>query len=229
MDFLELEEILSVPRIGRYKTACKDNEQIAFELYLLNIDIAKDFYALLSLFEVALRNAINNHYKKHFADNDWLINQTREGLFRPDDKKVEKEYRKLTDSNRYSPDKLIAALSFGIWAEMFSSLSFVKGGMTLMKIFPKKQKGFNQKIIQKELKEINYFRNKIAHHEPICLDKAGSISTDYLQKMLREILKYFTFLGVSENLVEKFNKTENNLERLKQLQESLQCDECSTV
>ena len=221
MNYLDFEKVLSVPRIGRYKSACNGDEQKSLELYFLNIEISKDFYTLLCLFEIALRNAINEHYKEHFADNSWLINQTLKGFFPPDNKRVENEYNKLLSERKYSHDKLIAALTFGVWIEMFSSHCFAKGSQTLLKIFPNRQKGINQKAIQKELKEIAKFRNKVAHYEPVCFDIDGKISAIYAQNALEKTLKYFTFLGVPENLLCKFNKTENNLEKLKKLQESL--------
>jgi hypothetical protein len=223
MNYIDLENVLSIPRIGRYKLACNGEEQKTLELYFLNIEISKDFYSLLSLFEIALRNAINEHYKKHFSDSAWLINQTQKDFFPPDNKRVENEYRKLVNERKYSPDKLIAALTFGVWTEMFSSHCFAKGNQTLLKIFPNRQKGINQKAIQKELKEIAKFRNKIAHYEPICFDIDGKISTVYVQNVLEKILKYFAFLGVHESVLCKFNKTKNNIEKLKQLQDSY-CD-----
>jgi hypothetical protein len=214
MNYLDLEKVLSIPRIGRYKSACNGDEQKSLELYFLNIEISKDFYTLLSLFEIALRNAINEHYKKHFADNSWLINQTQKGFFPIDNKRVENEYDKLVNERKYSPDKLIAALTFGVWIEMFSSHCFAKGNQTLLKIFPNRQKGINQKAIQKELKEISKFRNKIAHYEPICFDIDGKISVVYAQNALEKTLKYFTFLGIYENVLCEFNKTKTNLEKL---------------
>jgi len=46
------------------------------------------------------------------------------------------------------------------------------------------------------------------------------MQANYLQKMLDNILMYFAFLGISDNLIERFNKTGNNLEKLKVLQEN---------
>jgi len=219
MNYSDFEKVLSAPRIGRYKTSCNGDEQKALELYLLNIEISKDFYALLGLLEVALRNAINEHYKKHFNDENWIINQEYNNFFHPERKVVSVEYDKLVAVNLYRPDKLMSALTFGIWTEMFSGYCFGKGNQTLLKIFPHRTKGVNQKYIHKELKEIKNFRNKIAHHEPVCFEK-NIVSANYAENILTKILTLFAFLGISENLLCEFNKTGNNLEKLKQLQES---------
>ena len=214
MNYRDFEKVLSAPRIGRYKTSCNGNEQKTLKLYLLNIEISKDFYALLSLFEITLRNAINEHYKEHFNDENWIINQEYNNFFHPERKIVLAEYDKLVASDLYKPDKLMSALTFGIWTEMFSGYCFAKGNQTLLKIFPNRQKGVNQKYIHKELKEIKNFRNKIAHHEPICFDR-NNISANYAENILAKILTLFAFLGISENILCEFNKTESNLEKLR--------------
>lgn len=219
MDYLEFQDLLSKPRLDRYKTACKGNEEKTIELYLLNIEISKDFYGILSLFEVSLRNAINKHYKEYFNDENWLINQERINFFHPERKFVLPEYNKLVADKVYTPDKLMSVLTFGIWTDMFSSYCFAKGNQTLLKIFPNRQKGINQKQIHKNIKEIKNLRNKIAHHEPICLDK-NNVSTDYAESILAKTLTLFEFLGVSENVLCKFNNTENNLKKLKDFQEN---------
>jgi len=214
MNYLDFENVLSIPRIGRYKSVCGGDEQKSLELYLLNVELSKDFYALLGLFEIALRNAVNKHYKEVFSDEDWIINQERKGFFPPERKNISAEYSKLAITNSYTHGKLIAALTFGVWTEMFSTHCFGRGGRTLLKIFPNRPKGVNQKIIHKELKEIKTFRNKLAHHEPICFVE-NKISCEYAENILEKTLKYFAFLGVPENVLCKFNKTESNLQKLK--------------
>jgi hypothetical protein len=52
MNYDDYEKYLSKPRLGRYKRACGGNEQKAFDLYIMNIEISKKFYGVLSLFEV---------------------------------------------------------------------------------------------------------------------------------------------------------------------------------
>ena len=215
MVYKEFEAILSKARLNKYRTACAGNEQKALELYLLNVELSKDFYGLLGLFEIVLRNAINEHYKKCFNDENWIINQAKNEFFPKERKNVAIEYGKLTAVDAYTPSNLMAALTFGVWTEMFSSHCFGKGNQTLLKIFPNRPKGVNQKSIHKELREIKILRNKIAHHEPVCFDNVDNVSTDYLENMQREILKFFAYLGISENIISVFNASKNNLEKLK--------------
>jgi hypothetical protein len=51
----------------------------------------------------------------------------------------------------------------------------------------------------KELQQIKAFRNRIAHHEPICFDAAGRKSMVYAQTNYALILKYIAFLGYDKN------------------------------
>ena len=64
---------------------------------------------------------------------------------------------------------------------------------------PARQTGLGQKAIFKELQQIKMFRNRIAHHEPICFDATGRKSMVYAQANYALILKYLTFLGYDKN------------------------------
>ena len=198
MNYSDYEKYLSKPRLGKYRSTCAGDEQKALELYMLNIEISKNFYGSLGLFEVALRNAINEHYKRYFSDDNWILNQADCDFFTESRKEyVYKEKEKLLLAKpHYFSDSLAAALSFGLWTDMFSSHCFSKGSQTLLKIFPNKQKGVNQKSIYQELKNIRFFRNRIAHHEAICFDKQGKISAAYANAIWNLIQKYTHFLGL---------------------------------
>ena len=215
MVYKEFETVLSKARLNKYRTACLGDEQKTLELYLLNVELAKDFHGLLGLFEIALRNAIDEHYSKHFNDINWLVNQAKKDFFSKKRNTVIVEFYKLTAIKAYTPSNLIAALSFGVWTEMFTSHCFAKGSQTLLKIFPNRPKGVNQKCINLELREIKFLRNKIAHHEHICFNKYENISADYLETMRKKILKYFVYLGVSENVVNAFDVSKDNLNQLR--------------
>ena len=67
-----------------------------------------------------------------------------------------------------------------------------------MAIFPNKQLGVVQRAVFNDLKEIKTFRNRIAHHEPICFNSRGNISMDYALANFRLIVKYLEYLGYKE-------------------------------
>jgi hypothetical protein len=217
VNYNDYEECLSKPRLDKYKHACGGNEFQALELYMLNIETSKKFWGALCLFEVVLRNAINKHYKKHFNDDDWIIGQIN-GNFFPEDKKmtIRKEKENLSPLKPYSSDRLVAVLSFGFWVSMFSSHCFNQGNQSLLKIFPNKEKGVNQKLVFNELKEIRDFRNRIAHHEAICFNRSGEISDRYMQKIWEIILKYTHFLGLPANFLQSVESPVADMKKLRE-------------
>jgi len=203
MNYEDFEKHLSKPRLDKYRRACGGNEQKAVELHTQNIELSKNFYGVLSLFELALRNAINEHYKSYFLDKDWILHQYDCGLFRePQMLSIAKAKKKLNTFKFYSPDNLVAELAFGFWINMFSSHCFKNGDQTLLKIFPNRYKDINQKLIYKELDEIRDFRNRIAHHEPICFNINGKVSLKYGERIWRLMLKYSKFLGLPDEFLQ---------------------------
>jgi len=40
-----------------------------------NLRLCQRFYGVLNLFEVILRNAVNEHYMAYYSDSDWIVNQ----------------------------------------------------------------------------------------------------------------------------------------------------------
>ncbi len=62
-----------------------------------------------------------------------------------------------------------------------------------------RQFGLGQKAIFKELQQIKDFRNRIAHHEPVCFDAVGHKSMVYAQTNYALILKYISFLGYDKD------------------------------
>ena len=87
-------------------------------------------------------------------------------------------------------DKMVALLTMGIWTKLFSKKRYKRGGKTLLQIFPNKQKGKNQADVYKDLTHIREFRNRIAHHEPICFDGNGNINTAFARKHYELICLY---------------------------------------
>lgn len=82
MTYPDFEKALSKPRIGRFLLAVNGDYNKAIQLYKLNIQLSQTLYGLLSIFEVTLRNNIDQHYRQHFNDNEWLKNQCgQSGMF----------------------------------------------------------------------------------------------------------------------------------------------------
>ena len=199
MKYEKYEKALSVPRIGKYKKACNGDKNKALILYRYNIKLCQKFYGLLGVLEVVLRNAINEHYKTHLQDNDWLITQSLNGFLINYQDIIMKEKNKLINNHKYTHDKLVASLSLGVWTFMFSRNCYRCAGKTLLQILPNKTHGQNQKDIYADLDKIRTFRNRIAHHEPLCFDAFGTINVLYVNEIYSLIIKYIDFLGYCSN------------------------------
>ena len=201
MKYNEYEIAFSPARLNRYKIACGGDTRKAMSLYRHNVKLCQKYYGVLNIFEIILRNAIDRHYRVHFNDADWIIHQLQpSGMLAHTPHKTEalKHHLQLTMKGKYSPDKMLSAQSFGFWTYMFNKIPFNAGGKNLLNIFSNKQTGLGQKAVYNELKDIKAFRNRIAHHEPICFDTQGNKNMAYAQANYRQIIKYLAFFGYME-------------------------------
>ena len=97
------EKTLSKARLNKYSQACEQDKSKAIWLYQCNMKLSQRFYGVIGLFEVMLRNAINEHYKQQFGDEDWIVNQCAPGCLLADDKEaIEKAYKDFTSKGVYT-------------------------------------------------------------------------------------------------------------------------------
>ena len=169
MKYFEYENAFSQARLNRYLKACGGNTSKALTLYRHNVKLCQKFYGILNIFEVVLRNAINNHYKTVFNDDDWIEHQLSEGGMLEN-----------------APQKLEVTKIIG---------TMRRNGQNLLRVFPNRTTGLGQRAIFNELMEIKNFRNRIAHHEAICFNSNGNIDMTATKSRYSLILKYINFLG----------------------------------
>lgn len=116
MIYTEFEKIISTARMNRYLTACNGNTKKAMTLYRLNLRLSQELFTVISCFEIALRNRINNHCSLIFG-NDWLKTSIIQGsVF--DNKASRLTSITISDAikklnNPYNHNKLVAELGFG--------------------------------------------------------------------------------------------------------------------
>ena len=196
MDYKTSKKIYSAVRMGRYERACSGDKTKTMQLYRYNLRLCQRFYGVLNLFEVMLRNAVDRHYKQYFADENWIVNQAAIDKLLAEDRDMVKENEKnFRKREVYSNDKMVASLTMGFWTFMFTRKNYKRGGKTLLQIFPNKAKGKNQADVYKDLTHIREFRNRIAHHEPICFDGKGGISTAFAFWHYQLICDYISYMG----------------------------------
>ena len=201
MEHLYFQETFSQPRFDRYLSANGKDPTKAVQLYRANLRLSQKMYTILSLFEVALRNSIDKHYSKKFGP-DWLLTQVQPGGFFWQ-KGCETSRNNLWNTigklgNPFSNDRTVAAMNFGFWRYLFNSKEFAAGGSTLLQIFPNRPKGKNHIGFFDDLSYINFVRNRIAHHEPICFQSSAVsvASSFYAKTMYSLILGFFFWLDV---------------------------------
>ena len=220
MDYEYFEQLVSRPRLQRYFDAAQDKEK-ALLLYAYNIQLSQQLFAVISMFEVVLRNKINQCIQTHTGINNWLHQAIQKGgmfdtqLCQSSKDCIDEAIKKLAKrkENTTLHDKLLAELSFGFWRYLFEPAQFKATGKILLKIAPKRPKTtthtqhYNQKWFAKELKKINELRNRIAHHETICMykkDVEAFISTWRTEKVYQTILNLLDYMDIDSNELLKY-------------------------
>jgi hypothetical protein len=126
--------------MAKYLTVCRNNTRKAMTLYKANIRLSTQVFSILCLFEVALRNRIDRHYRLKLGNN-WLFDATQPGTgFLQSvgcEKSLESVEKVITNLGvAFSPDKAVAELTFGFWTYQFASKEFAAAGSSLLNILP---------------------------------------------------------------------------------------------
>ena len=227
LDYSKIAKYISTARLEKYNFVCKEDKQKVIKLYQTNLRLSQSFYSLLSLFEVILRNALNEEFTTSFKDPDWLKNQLtgfmthpslcykdkRTGKLRQNDflkNSVEKTIRDLGSAATHG--KIIADLKFGFWTALFDNTHYKILAGRPIKIFSKLPKGANRNLINNKLIMIREFRNRIYHYEPVIFEKDSSgniiFSTKQTELIYKDIQDFFIWLDID---FEAWTKKINNI------------------
>ncbi len=140
--------------------------------------LSQAFHPLLGFIEVALRNNVDEALAAHFADADWIINQTTGFMASPTlrgtnfylKKQVENTERKLRQRGlAVTSGKIIAEQTFGFWTDLFEPHHFRLIGASSMNAFDNLPAAGSRSLVAAKLREVRKFRNRINHNEPIVL------------------------------------------------------------
>jgi len=223
MTFQEFEKLLSPHRIAKYFSACDNDPDKTLILYRANLKLSYELFSVASMFEVVLRNKIDEHYKVKFlarsGSAQWLDTQTEPGGCFYGNLQVEKSFRSISEAKNklkarriYTHDKLVAELNFGFWRYLFASKEFRAAGSSLHQIFVNRPRNTNHTDIFNQLGLINHIRNRIAHHEPICFNSGGRISTSYALDHYNVMIELFDWMGInSAELLDGIDKVQQEI------------------
>ena len=205
--------------MSKYNRVTHGDKMKTIQLYHHNLKLSQRLFGVIGMFEVALRNAIHNHYRNSFDDMEWIVNQSAPGkLLEHEADEVLRVKNDFIRKGVYSADKMVASFSFGFWTYLFTRRNYKVGGKTLLQIFPNRRKGLKQTDVYNDLTQIREFRNRIAHHEPICFDAGHQLSTAYVCRQYALIRTYLEYMGHDADkvlkIVEKPDSVLREIDRL---------------
>ena len=191
--FIAYESLFSSERMSRYLAAARQQPDLAVLLYHANLRLSEALYSPLALFEVALRNQLNEALQRHFQQSDWLLAQQtgflRDPGFRFQNPKngqqvfndfllrsVQGAQKKLR--GRATQSALVSELMFGFWTELFDPTPYrILRGAPLA-VFRHKPAAVKRVDIFTRLTAVRKLRNRVYHYEPICLEQQAACLTD---------------------------------------------------
>ncbi len=170
-DPLEIQRVMSEPRVGTYLAAAEGNLDRALELYAWNARVSAAFMLPAHFAEVATRNAVSEALTATYGQR-WPWHQSFE-LSVPAAGKYYKQRRDLQDTRKRQPTtgKVIAELKFVFWQKMFTARHderlWEPQILTLFPTAPQTGAAALRDRIYNDLEVIRKMRNRLSHHEPI--------------------------------------------------------------
>ena len=208
---MQLLKFLSLERFEAYRQTSQETESMLLARYLWNIALCEACYPLLSLFEVALRNAIDHTLLPVYGEV-WL-SENSSILKSLEKNEILKHKNKLGVEKASNRNQLIGFLTLGFWTGLFRKEYAPLWHAQLKAIFPHMlAKQRTPQHIQFRLSQVRYFRNRVFHHEPIwhwpnLLEKHEEIieALNWLSPLLNEPLKRLDrFIDIYEKGTEKY-------------------------
>lgn len=176
----QLYNWFSEQRFKKFESHTEGDLNRAQDLYRINIQLSEALYPILSIFEVALRNAVHNELSKYYDTDDWF----NEWRYQPKLKNVFESIEEAKDQiedreEEINAGKLIAELTLGYWVSLFNAsyeLILWKPLRLCFKNMPKKLR--QRHNVSANLNKIRKLRNRIYHYEPICWN-LDALETNY--------------------------------------------------
>jgi hypothetical protein len=218
-----LSKYLSRPRYNRYLRATGNDKDRAHKLYNGNIRLAQAFHPILSQFEVVLRNSLNNVLVRHFRDPDWII--TQKAGFMSDPSLATKRYYlrsciHTTESKLHrariplSSGKIVSDQTLGFWTSFYTPAHYSLVGGQPIHVFANKPTTEGRSSIHAKLEDVQRFRNRVNHCEPICFNN-HNIDCTYALDIRSKLFDLISW--IEPELVTFFSKLDNTQNRISQV------------
>lgn len=231
MDYEKFQGSVSKPRLDKYLNSCGGSREKALKLYEANLAVAQAYYPVLNLFEVFLRNSINEQLAIYFTDRGWIKNQKtgfmadsslganfwmQKEVQGVEDKiraKIEASMSSAMDKSKIkiNANKIISQLSLGFWTSFFDPDHFKLVNGTVLQCFPNKPTAINRGRIILMLNRIRDFRNRIYHNQAICFDETR-IDFSKAEKIRDDIFKLLEWMdGDMAKYVNRFDDIDSKI------------------
>lgn len=178
---------ISPARFAPYLATCSNHHKRALDLYWWNVRMSREIYAALHLFEVFLRNAMDEQlclWNSSNSDNgvkrssEWLRdphsiieNRVGDKILKATDHAKMAIFEKTGENRNPSHDEVLAQTPFGLWAILLPTEND-KGKAKiwdegLIKAFPSSTTSLDRRYVIQQVKRVHTLRNRVAHLEPI--------------------------------------------------------------
>lgn len=166
---MDRQTAFSTPRLSKYQRWAAADNDLAWQLYALNVEVSEAYYTSLHVLEIVLRNAIDRQMTAAHGIN-WLSDPSIVNDPYQRQKVLEAQQK---FQGQYQPGDLLAEMTFGFWCGFFGKHYAPDWGNKYRGIFSRNVR-LQRKDIAKRLTAARRLRNRIAHHEPIIqLDLIG--------------------------------------------------------
>ncbi len=227
MEFQKLESFLLKARLEPFLKATRNDPKRAVKLYRVNLRVSQAFYPVLNLFEIFLRNSLDDSLSKYFQNPNWIIFEingfmsdsslAKSGFILK--KNVQKSYRFLQrQKTDITAGKLIAEQSLGFWTKLFDTHHYGLVEGVIINCFEKKPPRINRADISLKLNKIRKFRNRVYHNEPVCFDDAGEVNFEKSMAIRNDIYLLLSWMDKDlKKFVEYFDNIEGKIALAKKL------------
>lgn len=162
---------LSAPRFSRYLRACDGDVRRACDLYLLNAKLSQSLYLLIQVWEICLRNKVNDFLSWKYGEGWPHDSRLRRIMTSADLRRLDETIRRQSHLHRVpkpSTDRIVADLSAGCWVSLLGKSYEVPFSWryNLARIYPH-DRSVTRAAAAELCRGLLDLRNRIAHHEAI--------------------------------------------------------------
>lgn len=225
------QDLVSAPRFSKYLRVAGGDQSKAEALYDLNLQISGAAYTSIQMFEVILRNSMDEQLRiwnnAQGFGSDWTLttapilkmcfSNDADDLARAAadaSKAVNRSRRNGEPKRNYTHDDVVAQMSLGGWRYL---LPPNKGHMAkdriweeaLKSAFPNKNQNVPVASLVKWVSMIYDLRNRVAHHEPVFhLDMAARrrAMKDVLDAISRDARTWFVARDQFQPAITQYNQ-----------------------